>query len=130
MQFSLQLWLEYFSLKLNVNIQSPINLFLSLPDNSVHWTRPQKPKAPMKHFYQVQAPSAEVEMTSYVLLAHLTAQPAPTSKELTSALSIVKWITKQQNSQGGFSSTQVCGLPEPFASLSGIKRFEQEHIQE
>ncbi|XP_036092998.1 alpha-2-macroglobulin isoform X2 [Rousettus aegyptiacus] len=75
-------------------------------DNSVHWTRPQKPKAPMKHFYQVQAPSAEVEMTSYVLLAHLTAQPAPTSKELTSALSIVKWITKQQNSQGGFSSTQ------------------------
>ncbi|KAK1341413.1 hypothetical protein QTO34_017819 [Cnephaeus nilssonii] len=75
-------------------------------DNSVHWTRPQKPKAPMEHFYQPQAPSAEVEMTSYVLLAHLTAQPAPTSEELTSASHIVKWITKQQNSQGGFSSTQ------------------------
>ncbi|XP_059538152.1 alpha-2-macroglobulin-like [Myotis daubentonii] len=75
-------------------------------DNSVHWTRPQKPKAPMEHFYQPQAPSAEVEMTSYVLLAHLMAQPAPTSEELTSASHIVKWITKQQNSQGGFSSTQ------------------------
>ncbi|XP_039730208.1 alpha-2-macroglobulin [Pteropus medius] len=75
-------------------------------DNSVHWTRPQKPKAPVKHFYQSQAPSAEVEMTSYVLLAHLTAQPAPTSEELTSASHIVKWIMKQQNSQGGFSSTQ------------------------
>lgn len=75
-------------------------------DNSVHWTRPQKPKAPVKHFYQSQAPSAEVEMTSYVLLAHLTAQPAPTSEELTSASYIVKWIMKQQNSQGGFSSTQ------------------------
>uniref|UniRef100_A0A671E1W3 Alpha-2-macroglobulin n=1 Tax=Rhinolophus ferrumequinum TaxID=59479 RepID=A0A671E1W3_RHIFE len=75
-------------------------------DNSVHWTRPQKPKAPVKHFYQTPAPSAEVEMTSYVLLAHLTAQPAPTSEELLSASHIVKWITKQQNSQGGFSSTQ------------------------
>lgn len=75
-------------------------------DNSVHWTRPQKPKAPVEHFYQTQAPSAEVEMTSYVLLAHLTAQPAPTSEELIAASRIVKWITKQQNSHGGFSSTQ------------------------
>ncbi|XP_019481708.1 PREDICTED: alpha-2-macroglobulin [Hipposideros armiger] len=75
-------------------------------DNSVHWTRPQKPKAPNEHFYQPQAPSAEVEMTSYVLLAQLTAQSALTSEELTSASHIVKWITKQQNSQGGFSSTQ------------------------
>nr|AAQ13498.1 FWP007 [Homo sapiens] len=45
-------------------------------------------------------------MTSYVLLAYLTAQPAPTSEDLTSATNIVKWITKQQNAQGGFSSTQ------------------------
>ncbi|XP_036108357.1 alpha-2-macroglobulin-like [Molossus molossus] len=75
-------------------------------DNSVHWTRPEKPRAPREHFYQPQAPSAEVEMTSYVLLAHLVGQPAPTAEELTSASHIVKWITKQQNSQGGFSSTQ------------------------
>lgn len=75
-------------------------------DNSVHWTRPQKPQAPVEYFYELRAPSAEVEMTSYVLLAHLTANPAPTSEELTSASHIVKWITKQQNSQGGFSSTQ------------------------
>ncbi|XP_037370272.1 alpha-2-macroglobulin-like [Talpa occidentalis] len=75
-------------------------------DNSIHWTRPQKPKAPMEPFYQPQAPSAEVEMTSYVLLAYLTARPAPTSEELTTATNIVKWITKQQNSHGGFSSTQ------------------------
>ncbi|XP_053777806.1 alpha-2-macroglobulin isoform X2 [Desmodus rotundus] len=75
-------------------------------DNSVHWTRPQKPQAPVEYFYEPKAPSAEVEMTSYVLLAHLVADPAPTSEELTSASHIVKWITKQQNSQGGFSSTQ------------------------
>ncbi|XP_066211857.1 alpha-2-macroglobulin-like [Saccopteryx leptura] len=75
-------------------------------DNSIHWTRPQKPREPVGLFYQPQAPSAEVEMTSYVLLAHLTAQPAPTPEELTSASHIVRWITKQQNSRGGFSSTQ------------------------
>ncbi|XP_017376614.2 alpha-2-macroglobulin-like [Cebus imitator] len=45
-------------------------------------------------------------MTSYVLLAYLTAQPAPSSEDLTAATNIVKWIRKQQNSQGGFSSTQ------------------------
>lgn len=64
----------------------------------------------MEYFYEPKAPSAEVEMTSYVLLAHLVADPAPTSEELTSASHIVKWITKQQNSQGGFSSTQVCAI--------------------
>ncbi|XP_008057624.1 alpha-2-macroglobulin [Carlito syrichta] len=75
-------------------------------DDSVHWERPQKPKETEEYFYQPQAPSAEVEMTAYVLLAYLTPQPAPASEDLTSAMHIVKWITKQQNSQGGFSSTQ------------------------
>eukprot|EP00069_Balaena_mysticetus_P007429 bmy_05533T0 len=75
-------------------------------DNSVHWTRPQKPKAPVQRLYQPRAPSAEVEMTAYVLLAYLTAQPTLTSEDLTPATRIVKWISRQQNSQGGFSSTQ------------------------
>ncbi|XP_004281205.1 alpha-2-macroglobulin isoform X1 [Orcinus orca] len=75
-------------------------------DNSVHWTRPQKPKARVEQLYQPRAPSAEVEMTAYVLLAYLTAQPALTSEDLTTATLIVKWISRQQNSQGGFSSTQ------------------------
>lgn len=86
-----------------------MQIFFSPPDNSVHWTRPQKPKAQVEHLYQPRAPSAEVEMTAYVLLAYLTAQPALTSEDLTPATLIVKWISKQQNSQGGFSSTQVCG---------------------
>lgn len=40
---------------------------------------------------------------------YLTVQPAPSSEDLSVASRIVKWITKQQNPQGGFSSTQVCG---------------------
>lgn len=92
-------------------------------DNSIHWERPQKPKAPVNQFYQPQAPSAEVEMTAYVLLAYLTAQPAPTSEELKSATHIVKWITKQQNSQGGFSSTQDTVVALQALSKYGTATF-------
>ncbi|NP_036620.2 alpha-2-macroglobulin precursor [Rattus norvegicus] len=75
-------------------------------EDSVHWTRPQKPSVSVALWYQPQAPSAEVEMTAYVLLAYLTTEPAPTQEDLTAAMLIVKWLTKQQNSHGGFSSTQ------------------------
>ncbi|XP_036765797.2 alpha-2-macroglobulin [Manis pentadactyla] len=92
-------------------------------DNSAHWTRPQKPEAPEGHLYPPQAPSAEVEMTSYALLAYLTAQPAPTPEELTSATHIVKWITKQQNSHGGFSSTQDTVVALDALSKYGAATF-------
>ncbi|KAF6121329.1 PZP alpha-2-macroglobulin like [Phyllostomus discolor] len=87
-------------------------------DNSVHWERSQKPRATESYFYQPRAPSAEVEMTSYVLLAYLTAQPVPSSEDLTSASHIVKWITKQQNSYGGFSSTQ-----DTVVALHALSRY-------
>ncbi|XP_060240137.1 murinoglobulin-1-like isoform X2 [Meriones unguiculatus] len=74
--------------------------------NSVHWERPEKPRKAGMSLYEPQAPSAEVEMNAYVLLALLSAQPAPTPKDLAVAVRIVKWLTKQQNSYGGFSSTQ------------------------
>lgn len=87
-------------------------------DNSLHWARPQKPKVSEGFLFKSQAPSAEVEMTAYVLLAHLTAQPAPTPEELTSATRIVKWVTKQQNSYGGFSSTQ-----DTVVALHGLSKY-------
>ncbi|KAK1341412.1 hypothetical protein QTO34_017818 [Cnephaeus nilssonii] len=92
-------------------------------DNTVHWERPQKARAPEAYFYQPQAPSAEVEMTSYVLLAYLTAQPAPSSEDLTSASHIVKWIIKQQNSYGGFSSTQDTVIALHALSKYGAATF-------
>ncbi|XP_077026090.1 pregnancy zone protein-like isoform X2 [Tamandua tetradactyla] len=92
-------------------------------DNSVHWERPQKPRAPGGQLYQPQAPSAEVEMTSYMLLAYLTAQPAPSSEDLTTAARIVKWVTKQQNSQGGFSSTQDTVVALQALSKYGAATF-------
>ncbi|KAL8202458.1 UNVERIFIED_CONTAM: Alpha-2-macroglobulin, partial [Gekko kuhli] len=74
-------------------------------DGSIHWERPGRQQE-VSGFYHLRAPSAEVEMTSYVLLAYLTERPAPSQETLTKASHIVKWLSKQQNPTGGFSSTQ------------------------
>uniref|UniRef100_A0AAA9SLL8 Alpha-2-macroglobulin n=1 Tax=Bos taurus TaxID=9913 RepID=A0AAA9SLL8_BOVIN len=87
-------------------------------DNTIHWTRPQKPRLLTEDIYQPRAPSAEVEMTAYVILAHVTAQPAPNPEDLKRATSIVKWISKQQNCQGGFSSTQ-----DTVVALHALSRY-------
>ncbi|XP_070792389.1 alpha-2-macroglobulin-like isoform X2 [Pituophis catenifer annectens] len=75
-------------------------------DGSIHWERPGKPKQRSDFPLYLRAPSAEVEMTSYGLLAFLTNKLPPSQEELTIATAIVKWLLKQQNSNGGYSSTQ------------------------
>lgn len=78
---------------------------------SVYWQRENKP--PADHFsdFYSRAPSAEIEMTSYVLLAMLN-RTKLTPEDLSYISRIVYWLIKQQNPYGGFSSTQVttkCG---------------------
>ncbi|XP_040901700.1 alpha-2-macroglobulin-like [Toxotes jaculatrix] len=48
--------------------------------------------------------SLSVEISSYVLLARLSA--SPTTEDLGYTTRIVRWLTSQQNYYGGFSSTQ------------------------
>ncbi|XP_062569935.1 pregnancy zone protein-like isoform X2 [Saccostrea cucullata] len=75
-------------------------------EEMVYWSRDEsKPKKenlnPWETFYR--APSAEVEMTSYALLAYTVGdQP----EAVINAKPIVMWLSKQRNAQGGFSSTQ------------------------
>ncbi|OCT69760.1 hypothetical protein XELAEV_18036684mg [Xenopus laevis] len=70
-------------------------------EGQLHWER--KPAtAPSDLSYWSRAPSAEVELTSYVLLALLSGP----NKDLGKASEIVNWLSKQQNPYGGFSSTQ------------------------
>uniref|UniRef100_A0A8C8S640 Ovostatin n=1 Tax=Pelusios castaneus TaxID=367368 RepID=A0A8C8S640_9SAUR len=73
---------------------------------SVHWEREKKPLAEKFPSFYSRAASAEVEMTSYVVLA-LLQRPTLTPEELSYVAQIVQWIAKQQNPYGGFSSTQV-----------------------
>uniref|UniRef100_A0A671V113 Alpha-2-macroglobulin domain-containing protein n=1 Tax=Sparus aurata TaxID=8175 RepID=A0A671V113_SPAAU len=53
---------------------------------------------------QETSASLSVEISSYVLLAKLSA--SPTAEDLAYANRIVRWLTGQQNQYGGFSSTQ------------------------
>ncbi|XP_014795615.1 PREDICTED: alpha-2-macroglobulin-like [Calidris pugnax] len=92
-------------------------------DGSVHWQRPGKEPEADLPYYRYRAPSAEVEMTAYVLLAHLTTQPAPSQEELSFAALIAKWISGQQNPNGGFSSTQDTVVALQALSLYGAVTY-------
>uniref|UniRef100_A0A8C9GTB7 Alpha-2-macroglobulin n=1 Tax=Piliocolobus tephrosceles TaxID=591936 RepID=A0A8C9GTB7_9PRIM len=94
-------------------------------EDSIHWQRPGKLQEAKTLYSQPRAPSAEVEMTSYVLLTYLTVQPAPSSEDLSVASRIVKWITKQQNPQGGFSSTQDTVVALQALSKYGTATFSK-----
>ncbi|XP_056385120.1 alpha-2-macroglobulin-like isoform X2 [Hyla sarda] len=69
-------------------------------DGQLHWKRDSTPPPEASYWYR--APSAEVELTSYILLAHLS---GPT-QDLGRSIEMVNWLSKQQNPYGGFSSTQ------------------------
>ncbi|XP_021046914.2 murinoglobulin-1 [Mus pahari] len=96
-------------------------------DNSIHWERPRKPGKSEHHLYKPQASSAEVEMNAYVVLARLTAQPAPSPEDLNLSMSTILWLTKQQNSNGGFSSTQDTVVALDALSKYGAMTFSRSH---
>ncbi|KYO35579.1 alpha-2-macroglobulin isoform X2 [Alligator mississippiensis] len=92
--------------------QAKCNFFLKELDKSakevggtIHWEREEKPLTESFPSFSARAPSAEVEMTAYVLLALLN-KPNRTLGDLTRASQIVQWVVRQQNPYGGFSSTQ------------------------
>ncbi|XP_074445031.1 ovostatin-like [Larus michahellis] len=74
-------------------------------DGSQHWEQEERSPSEKSPSFLDHAPSAEVEITSYVLLAMLY-KPNRSQEDLTKASGIVQWIIRQQNPYGGFSSTQ------------------------
>ncbi|NXS27716.1 OVOS protein, partial [Pomatostomus ruficeps] len=74
-------------------------------DGSWHWEQEERSPSDRSPSFLDHAPSAEVEITSYVLLA-LLYKPSWNKEDLTEASGIVQWIIRQQNPYGGFSSTQ------------------------
>ena len=63
----------------------------------MYWTEQNKPTKS----------SAKVETTAYALLAILHEQNDTNSVVSDEIMDIIRWLTKQRNSYGGFSSTQV-----------------------
>nr|XP_054505358.1 alpha-2-macroglobulin-like protein 1 [Agelaius phoeniceus] len=73
-------------------------------DGQLYWKRKGQAQKALELPWAA-APSAEVEMTAYVLLAYLS-QPSVSPADLGTASRIVRWLCKQQNPYGGFASTQ------------------------
>ncbi|NXX32326.1 OVOS protein, partial [Nicator chloris] len=84
---------------------------------SVHWQRGNKPPAERFSDFYSRAPSAEIEMTSYVLLALLN-RTKLTPEDLSYISRIVYWLIKQQNPYGGFSSSQ-----DTVVALQALARY-------
>ncbi len=85
-------------------------MFLNVDDFSyigdvMYWTGQDKPSEKPKYYYYYRS-SAEVEMTAYALLAMLH-QNDDKSVVVDEIMDIIRWLSRQRNSYGGFSSTQV-----------------------
>ncbi|XP_075072196.1 alpha-2-macroglobulin-like protein 1 isoform X2 [Mixophyes fleayi] len=83
-------------------------------DGQLHWKRDTTP--PSDAPYWSRAPSAEVELTGYMLLAFIS---SPT-KDLGKASQIVNWLSKQQNPYGGYSSTQ-----DTIVALQALSKYAE-----
>ncbi|KAM4788544.1 alpha-2-macroglobulin-like protein 1 isoform 3-T3 [Cyanocitta cristata] len=74
-----------------------------ISDDQIFWSQQSKQEEDSLSWYR--APSVDVELTSSILMAHLT-KSSFSSDEIKKASQIVSWLTKQQNPYGGFASTQ------------------------
>lgn len=84
-----------------------INVLTPPLDDQIFWSQQSKQEEDSLSWYR--APSVDVELTSSILMAHLT-KSSLSSDEIKKASKIVSWLTKQQNPYGGFASTQVIPL--------------------
>lgn len=69
-----------------------------------YWSRETVKPKPVNTWFYYAAPSAEVEMTSYALMAYLKLFG---ERGIENSHNIAMWLSQQRNSNGGFSSTQV-----------------------
>ncbi|XP_066457489.1 alpha-2-macroglobulin-like protein 1 isoform X2 [Eleutherodactylus coqui] len=93
----------------------------SKADGLLYWTQETKSDS---ESYWSKPKSVDVEMTSYALLS-LASIKNPTKQQLGDMAAINRWLSRQQNSRGGFSSTQdtVVALQamSMFASRTMVK---------
>ncbi|NWX05013.1 OVOS protein, partial [Caloenas nicobarica] len=94
---------------------------------SIHWQRENKPPAEYFPVFYSRAPSAEIEMTSYVLLALLN-RTKLTPEDLSYISRIVHWLVKQQNPYGGFSSSQDTVVALQALAQYGYLTFSKKSL--
>ncbi|NXA38243.1 A2ML1 protein, partial [Eudromia elegans] len=92
-------------------------------DDQMFWSQQSKREGESLYWYQ--APSVDVELTSSILMAHLS-KSSLSSDDIRKASQIVSWLTKQQNPYGGFASTQDTVVALEALALYATKTFSKE----
>ncbi|KAJ1122213.1 hypothetical protein NDU88_000716 [Pleurodeles waltl] len=95
-------------------------------DGEMYWTeRPQKME---KESYWSKPVSVDVELTAYVLKAFVSGKNV-SNADKKRAVPIVKWLTKQQNPNGGFASTQDTMVAlESLGKYAGLTYSPAGHL--
>ncbi|NXU52212.1 A2ML1 protein, partial [Turnix velox] len=95
----------------------------TISDNQIFWSQQPKQEEDSLHWYR--APSVDVELTSSILMAHLS-KSSLSSDEIRKASQIVSWLIKQQNPYGGFASTQDTVVALEALALYATKIFSKD----
>ncbi|XP_071618073.1 alpha-2-macroglobulin-like protein 1 [Heliangelus exortis] len=94
-----------------------------ISDDQIFWSQQSKQEEDSLSWYR--APSVDVELTSTILMAHLS-KSSLSSEEIRKASQIVSWLTKQQNPYGGFASTQDTVVALEALALYATKTFSKD----
>ncbi|XP_056386097.1 ovostatin-like [Hyla sarda] len=95
---------------------------------TIHWENDETPKNPRPvPFFLPPSSSANVEITSYMLLS-MAAVPNVSKEDLTKMAQTGMWLARNQNSNGGFRSTQdtVVAL-QAMAALAKLLYVPDSH---
>ncbi|XP_076201906.1 alpha-2-macroglobulin-like protein 1 isoform X2 [Aptenodytes patagonicus] len=94
-----------------------------ISDDQIFWSQQSKQEEDSVFWYR--APSVDVELTSSILMAHLS-KSSLSSDEIRKASQIVSWLTNQQNPYGGFASTQDTVVALEALALYATKTFSKD----
>ncbi|PKK22298.1 alpha-2-macroglobulin-like protein 1, transcript variant X2 [Columba livia] len=95
----------------------------TISDDQIFWS--QQSKQEQDSLYWYRAPSVDVELTSSILMAHLS-KSTLSSDEIRKVSQIVTWLIKQQNPYGGFASTQDTVVALEALALYASKTFNKD----
>ncbi|KAK0680133.1 A2ML1 protein, partial [Pygoscelis papua] len=94
-----------------------------ISDDQIFWSQQSEREEDSVYWYR--APSVDVELTSTILMAHLS-KSSLSSDEIRKASQIVSWLTNQQNPYGGFASTQDTVVALEALALYATKTFSKD----
>ncbi|XP_028406949.1 murinoglobulin-1-like isoform X3 [Dendronephthya gigantea] len=87
-------------------------------EDQMYWANGNKPTPKPRYYYYHSA--ADVEMTAYALLSILHQMPTDEGVVNNEIMAIIRWLSRQRNSRGGFSSTQdTCVALQALAEFAG-----------